>query len=186
MSMRPLNLAGMTFGRLKVTSRNDVRQAGGYTWNCKCSCGVRKTFLGASLTLGRVKSCGCFRKDFAKEQHTKHGLHGTKEHKAWGQMKTRCTNKNRADYVNYGGRGIKVCDQWMNSFETFLADVGFAPAGTSLDRYPDNDGNYEPGNCRWATASQQRNNRRKAKKWKWSPEALARSKERVAARKLSL
>jgi hypothetical protein len=79
---------------------------------------------------------------------------------SWKEMKKRCANPNQKYWKNYGGRGIRVCDRWLNSFENFLADMGERPEGTSIDRYPNNDGNYEPGNCRWATRKQQRANRR--------------------------
>jgi hypothetical protein len=93
------------------------------------------------------------------EQRTAHGRHGTPTYRSWRSMKTRCTNPNHEGYTYYGGRGIRVCDRWAESFETFLADMGDRPEGTSLDRI-DPDGDYEPGNVRWATASEQRRNRR--------------------------
>lgn len=80
-------------------------------------------------------------------------------HRSWSTMKTRCYRKSALNYHRYGGRGIKVCDRWLNSFEAFLADMGERPEGKTLDRYPDPDGDYEPGNCRWATLKEQRHNR---------------------------
>lgn len=89
-----------------------------------------------------------------------HGVKGTPEYRAWCDMKARCTNRSHPQWRNYGGRGIAVCYRWTISFSSFLADMGSRPAGLSLDRFPDNDGNYEPGNCRWASARQQVLNQR--------------------------
>lgn len=89
-----------------------------------------------------------------------HGMSGTRTHTSWVSMKTRCLNKNCKGYPSYGGRGISICDRWLNSFVSFMEDMGERPEGTSLDRYPDNNGNYEPSNCRWATSSQQSRNKR--------------------------
>ncbi len=85
----------------------------------------------------------------------------TKEYRAWANMKTRCLNPHRHTWPRYGGRGVKICDRWLNSFEHFLSDMGYAPSPAhSLDRYPDNDGHHEPGNCRWATPTEQNRNQR--------------------------
>lgn len=106
----------------------------------------------------RLKAGQCLTKI---QSRLTHGLSHTPTHRSWAMMKARCYNPRSGSYRHYGGRGIEVCDRWLNSFEAFLKDMGIRPKGTSLDRYPDNDGNYEPGNCRWATQKQQIANRGK-------------------------
>ena len=158
--MKPLNLVGQRYGRLKVVAPAAVDKWGSRLWLCECSCGGRITTHAHSLRSGDTGSCGCLRRETTIKRSTTHGGSHTKEYRVWERMRIRCNNPNRADYERYGGRGIKVCARWMESFSNFLADMGTVPAGKSLDRI-NNDGDYEPSNCRWATASEQNRNRRK-------------------------
>jgi hypothetical protein len=134
-------------------------------FRCRCICGSEKVVDGPSLRIGASRSCGCLQSDVVTARRITHGDNrGHKpvpEYVAWTSMKNRCTNPKCARYEIYGGRGIEVCQRWMDSYEAFLADVGRRPGPEySLDRYPNTDGNYEPGNVRWATRSQQSLNRR--------------------------
>lgn len=136
-------------------------------WKCRCDCGTERLVWGEALKKG-AKSCGCARfvgprrpvKSLVGAARVSHGRTGTPEHFAWIEMIARCENTKKRLYKNYGGRGIVVCDRWRHSFVNFLSDMGERPSPQhSLDRI-DNDGNYEPGNCRWADVETQQNNRR--------------------------
>lgn len=129
---------------------------GNCLWLCQCDCGRQLTVLSNNLSRGYTKSCGCLRHNRLKT----HGLSKSRTYAIWRAMRMRCANMKDASYPYYGARGIKVCERWR-SFENFLADMGKRPSPEySLDRYPDNDGNYEPGNVRWATQKEQSNNTR--------------------------
>jgi hypothetical protein len=127
---------------------------------CNCDCGNKNYFRLSDLKSGKTSSCGCYRIENSIKFNTKHGLKYHSLYPTWLNMKQRCYNSNHNRYKDYGGRGIKVCDMWLNSFENFLNDMGERPEGTSLDRI-NNNGNYEPNNCKWATKSEQRINQRK-------------------------
>ncbi len=123
---------------------------------CICDCGTVKAVHYQPLRNGVTKSCGCIRVDRAI-----HGMWKSTEYRVWGGMKQRCHNARCVHYSRYGGRGIKVCKRWRDSFQAFLKDVGPRPSmDHSLDRFPDNDGDYKPGNVRWATREEQRANTR--------------------------
>jgi len=145
------DLIGMEFGKLRVISYAGVDSSDHSRWNCVCSCGKTSVTRADKLKSGLAKSCGCGR--------ITHHMTGTKTHDVWVNMIQRCRNKNSKNFHRYGGRGISVCDRWL-SFENFLSDMGEKPDGLSIERI-NNDGNYEPSNCRWATQYDQTQNRTK-------------------------
>lgn len=126
--------------------------------------------MGKYLLCGDTRSCGCIQREYRAHGNPKHGgaMNGklTKEYKSWRDAKERCFNSHKATFKHYGGRGISMCDKWHHDFGAFLADMGACPPGHSLDRI-NNDGNYEPGNCRWATQQQQTNNQRRNIRVTW-------------------
>lgn len=155
MSMRAQDLTGRKFGRLLVLGRCNDRL--GFFWTCRCDCGSERVASSDALRRGKVRSCGCLRVDANVAKSRRHGKSKTRVHQIWLAMRSRCQNPNMRAYHRYGGRGIKVCDRWRE-FEKFLADMGEPGERESIDRI-DNDGNYEPGNCRWVTQKAQMRNR---------------------------
>lgn len=159
---RFFNLAGRRFGRLVVESFAGI--IGKHSsWNCKCDCGNKVTTTSQRLRTQQTKSCGCFHSEVCRKRLTTHGATSTQEFNIWMCMLTRCLNPKNISYANYGGRGITVCERWIDSFTNFISDMGKRPSAShSLDRI-DNNGNYEASNCRWATQSQQMRNTRKSR-----------------------
>lgn len=165
----PNDLVGERFGRLTVVSRAPNNNKGNTMWNCLCDCGKTTTVVAYSLKNGSSKSCGCYHSECIaqtnKDTKTTHGGKKTRLYRIWNGMKQRCLNPNSKDYENYGGRGIRICEEWDRDFYEFQnwAIHNCYSSELSIDRI-DNNGNYEPSNCRWATKSQQNSNRRK---YKW-------------------
>jgi hypothetical protein len=160
---RLLDLSNKRFGRLFVVDRAGTVN-GEAAWHCWCDCGKETVVRGYYLRSGTTQSCGCLHSEVSAEIYRKinrtHGQNNTPTHVSWEQMKQRCTNSNHHAWKHYGGRGIKVCPEWLGSFENFRRDMGERPPHTSLDRI-DMDGDYTPANCRWADAKTQAKNRRK-------------------------
>ncbi len=155
-------IAGMRFGRLVALECTDDRRRGTLLWLCRCDCGNQHKTIAASLVAGRTRSCGCLAAELAAARTRTHGGYWKRAHSSWTQIKQRCNNPNNPRFADYGGRGIKVCERW-EKFETFFADMGERPAGFSIERL-DNDKGYEPSNCKWASRSEQNNNRRALKR----------------------
>lgn len=163
--MPPLNdLTGKRYGRLTVMKRSAVKK--GHTiWSCVCDCGNLIEAEAYNLTTGHTQSCGCLQKERASESNSTHRMRNTRLYRIWSSMHTRCYRPSYHAFADYGGRGIAICDEWLHSFENFrdwALSHGYSD-DLSIDRI-DVDGNYEPGNCRWATWSEQNRNKRIFKK----------------------
>ncbi len=154
-STKLIDLTGMKFGRLTVLKRSS-RQGRVIWWECVCECGVWKEVRGFNLRNGSTKSCGCLNWDII--HGIEHGMTGTPEYICWSGIKRRCYNPKDTHWKTYGGRGISVCERWVNSFENFYADMGPRPDGYTIERV-DVNGNYEPSNCKWIPARDQHCNK---------------------------
>jgi hypothetical protein len=159
--MKFIDLTGRKYDRLTVIGLSGKKnKTNHYLWSCLCECGNIIEVAGTSLNTLNTRSCGCFRSEELTRTRSIHSDSNSVEHRLWRNIKDRCYNPNNSYYNCYGGRGITICDAWKNNYQAFIAYVGRKPPGMkSLDRI-NNDGNYEPGNVRWATDVQQATNKR--------------------------
>ena len=179
---KAVDLTGKKFRHITVLGPTSKRTPSmKRIWLCRCDCGVVKEVIGAALSSGKLTSCGCKTNEIISNTNSKHKLSGTPEYKIWKDMRKRCYNPNNKAFHHYGGRGIKVCDRWVHGeggkhgYVCFFEDMGARPSnGHSVDRI-NNEGNYEPSNCRWATDTEQARNKSTGirRMWKGSLMALA-------------
>jgi len=156
-----MELQNKKYGRLTIVKKS--HSVYGIMWECLCDCGNITYVRTGHLNSGSVKSCGCLLKE-SQNSLKIHGQYYNDIYPVWLDMKRRCYDQNRKDYVNYGGRGIKVCDRWLNNVVIFIKDTGARPKGYTLERINTN-GDYEPSNCKWASKAEQNRNSRHSKRW---------------------
>lgn len=157
-----MDLIGKRFGRLVVVSLYSIDKYSTKKYVCRCDCGNTKIIGRSALTTGETKSCKCLSKELLLKRSITHGLSKTRLYRLYWSIKDRCYDQNHKYYKYYGGRGIVMCDQWLNSFKAFYdwAIANGYDDKLQIDRFPDNDGNYEPENCRWTTSVLNNRNRR--------------------------
>lgn len=151
------DLSGKKFNRIKIIEFSHSEK-GNSVWKCQCDCGKIFYCQARMFKHEKTKSCGCLKKEKWKKRITTHGMAYSPEYIVWNNMKNRCNNKNHTSYNLYGGRKIKICERWINSFENFFEDMGHRPKNHTLERI-DNDGDYTPDNCKWATRKKQNMNK---------------------------
>lgn len=175
---RPADLTGSHYSKWTVI-RFSHCQHGKRFYECACECGRVQKVNSHSLTSGRSKACRSCCKVGSAARMT-HGLRGTPEYNSWACMKQRCTNPSNHRFQAYGGRGIRICDRWLNSFEDFFVDMGPKPSPSHSIERLDNDGDYDPANCVWATKTAQARNRRRPLAHHNNPNSLANLKPKSA------
>lgn len=160
---RFMNRVGLRYGRLQVIEQATTSPKGSIMWKCRCDCGEERIVFADNLGNGSSQSCGCLHRDNLVARSTTHGMSDTGEFRSWSGMRSRCTLQTNENWDNYGGRGIRVCERWMDSFENFLADMGPRPTSKHTIERNNVNGDYEPGNCHWADRLEQTRNRRNTK-----------------------
>lgn len=156
--MTIIEMVGEKFGRLTVREFAGIKGRKAI-WLCDCDCGKSHSAVGSNIRNGQTQSCGCLQRETTGRLKLSHGKCKSPTYRSWASIKSRCYNPNQQCYEKYGAIGIRMCDRWLESFENFLEDMGERPEGMTLDR-ENPFGDYEPWNCRWATAETQSLNKR--------------------------
>lgn len=158
--VKPVDMTGKKYNSITAIKIVGVASSGDKKWLFVCDCGIEFEANGYYARSGKVISCPKCAAERTRIASVKHGLSKTPEFSTWTDIKSRCYNKNRKEFYRYGGRGISVCKRWLDSFDNFLADMGKRPSPNHSIERLNNNGNYEPSNCKWATMSEQQRNKR--------------------------